>query len=256
MGGENPGGSRKAFERGNVAENESPMTTNSPLANQTGDGVHRVKLWAQLNRHISSEKRLTKFFPKGTDVEQEGESDIEIHAIVSGWAIRHKTVRNKDRQIIDFLMRGDLIGLQSDILEAAPSSVSALTDLVLYTFDKADADNIYANGSRLSRTINMYIARDRQRMEDKIVDLAKRTAEERAASLIVDLYERAEALGSPRSGRMLFPITQHHIADAIGLSLIHTNRVLKKMQRDGLFVLEGRQLLLLDRERMTRLARG
>ncbi len=76
-------------------------------------------------------------------------------------------------------------------------------------------------------------------MEEQLLSLGQRTAVERVAALILDLYGRAEARDMVRGDGMPFPLTQQHIADALGNSLVHANRTLKRLQRDGLFPDQG-----------------
>jgi CRP/FNR family transcriptional regulator, anaerobic regulatory protein len=68
-----------------------------------------------------------------------------------------------------------------------------------------------------------------------VLGVGRRTAEERIAALIVKLYKRANALGLVTDGTFAFPLTQQHIADALGLSLVHTNKTLARLRRLGMF---------------------
>ncbi len=66
------------------------------------------------------------------------------------------------------------------------------------------------------------------------------------ASLILDIHNRAEAWDMKPGGSIAFPVTQQHIADALGISLVHANRTLKHLQRDGLIRIKSRRLQMLD----------
>jgi CRP-like cAMP-binding protein len=82
------------------------------------------------------------------------------------------------------------------------------------------------------------------------LNLGQRSAYERLAHLLVELYVRLEAVHRAHNGRCDFPLTQNDLADATGLTAVHVNRTLQELRRDGLIELERKQLQILDLERM------
>ena len=95
-------------------------------------------------------------------------------------------------------------------------------------------------------------------MDDNLLSIGRRSAEERVATALVLLYKRAAALrgqGDADGGAGVpFPLTQQHLADALGLSLAHTNKTLRKLARRGLFAVRDGRLTLLDPKALARLA--
>lgn len=92
-------------------------------------------------------------------------------------------------------------------------------------------------------------------VDDTLLSVGRRSAEERIASMLILLFKRAGALQADAgSGGVVFPLTQQHIADALGLSLVHTNKTLRKLERRGLHRIADGRLYLRDVKAMARLA--
>ncbi len=91
------------------------------------------------------------------------------------------------------------------------------------------------------------------RLLDHVVRLGRQTAYERVAHLLLELYERARLLGDADGGRFSLPLTQEVLADALGLSVVHVNRVLQQLRRDGYVELRTGQARLLNLSALTRL---
>jgi CRP-like cAMP-binding protein len=83
-------------------------------------------------------------------------------------------------------------------------------------------------------------------VDDSLVTSGRRNAAERVAMLLMHLYRRAERVGMVRDGWVEFPFNQQHIADALGLSLVHTNKTLRRLQRMGLHKIDGGWLRILE----------
>ena len=110
--------------------------------------------------------------------------------------------------------------------------------------------------------ITWLTAHEESLVDDNLLSIGRRSAEERVATLLILLYKRAAALhgvGEPAAQQgvlpsVKFPPTQQHLADALGLSLAHTNKTLQKLQRRGLYRIEDGRLQLLDPKALARLA--
>ena len=76
-------------------------------------------------------------------------------------------------------------------------------------------------------------------MGDQITRLGRRTAYERFGNLLLELYHRLHVVGLARDGRFALPLTQEMLADALGLSVVHVNRTVQQMRRDGLLELRA-----------------
>jgi CRP-like cAMP-binding protein len=99
---------------------------------------------------------------------------------------------------------------------------------------------------KLGYDITWLAAREEKMVDDNLVTTGRRNAGERVAMLLMHLYRRAERVGMVRDGWVEFPFNQQHIADALGLSLVHTNKTLRRLQRQGLHKLDAGWLRILE----------
>jgi len=192
-------------------------------------------------------------FRHGTRTARAGESVIEEHkrspwvfTLYSGWAFRYKTLSDGRRQILFFLLPGDFIGLQDEFAEGQTHGVEAATDITLCVFERDRLWDLFHVQPRLGYDITWLAAREEKMLDDNLVTAGRRNALERVAMLLMHLYRRAERIGMFRDGGVPFPFNQQHIADALGLSLVHTNRTLRRLQGLGLHRIEDGLLRILE----------
>ena len=182
----------------------------------------------------------------GTDIIHAGQDDAELFTLFSGWAFRYKSLEDGRRQILNFILPGDLIGLQAALLAAAEHSVEALTDVEVCVFSRKRIWTIFENKPQLAYNISWLGARDEGFLDDNLTSVGQRTARERIAALVLGLYRRADHLGLVRDNSFLFPLSRQQIADALGLSLVHTIKTWSTLRKAGLFAFKGGQLTLLN----------
>jgi CRP-like cAMP-binding protein len=97
-------------------------------------------------------------------------------------------------------------------------------------------------------------SREESYVDENLTSAGRRTASERTAALILMLYKRAKALGLVSNETFAFPLTQQHIADALGLSLVHTNKTLSRLRRLGMFTRTNGSLTMLNPRVLERMA--
>jgi CRP-like cAMP-binding protein len=190
----------------------------------------------------------------GTTIIAEGSQSAHLYTVLSGWGFRYKLLDDGRRQILNFLLPGDLVGIQGPLMGEMEHSVEALTGMLLCVFERARLWDLYQKQPGLAFDVTWLAAREEQVLDEHLLSIGQRTAEERAAYLLLFLFARAEARGMTHGKRILFPFTQPHIADALGLSLVHTNRVLNRLARQKLISLSKRELEIVNRDRLARLA--
>ncbi len=191
-------------------------------------------------------------------IAERGDSE-GLYTLLRGWAIRFKTLGDGRRQILAFLLPGDFIGLQQKLDDAANHGVQALTDLHLCRFARGAVWSLHRELPSLGYAITWLAARENALLDDNLLSVGRRTALEGVAALLLTLHERALP-HDPEAAEhgLFFPLTQQHIADAMGLSLVHTHRVLRQLRQRGLVRLEPGprpRLHLPDRPALARLAR-
>lgn len=191
----------------------------------------------------------------GQPVLREGACTGELYTLLSGWAFRYRTLSDGRRQIFNFLLPGDFIGLQDQLGQASPHGVEALTDSELCVFPLKQLWDLYSRFPSLGFDVTWLCAHEELIVDENLLTVGRRSAFERIAMLLIHLYKRAESIGlADRDRAVPFPLTQQHIADALGLSLVHTNKTMKRLQADGLYTLRGGRLTLTRPQAMAALA--
>lgn len=185
----------------------------------------------------------------------EGQTDAPLYTLLSGWAFRFKTLSDGRRQILNFLLAGDFIGVQQKMGDAAAHGVMTLSDAVLCVFQRDALWELHRQSPTMGFNVTWLTAHEESLVDDTLLSVGRRSAEERIATLLILLFKRAAALQSDAgAGGVPFPLTQQHIADGLGLSLVHTNKTLRKLERRGLHRVEGGLLFLRDARALARLA--
>jgi CRP/FNR family transcriptional regulator len=182
----------------------------------------------------------------GRQIIAEHKSSTRLFTLYRGWAFRYKTLSDGRRQILNFLVPGDFIGLQEEFADGATPGVEALTNVSLCVFPRDGLWQIFRDDPQLGYDVTWLAAREENLLDEGLLTVGRRTATERIAMLLVHLYRRAERVGLAQDGSIAFPFNQQHIADALGLSLVHTNKTLRRLSRLGLHSVEDGRLVMHD----------
>lgn len=184
----------------------------------------------------------------------EGSTPSRVLLIEEGWAIRYKTLADGRRQILDFLLPGDMVGLFAILFDQTEYGVQALTPL---TVSSTSAKRMIAElnqSTQFAVTLNWLAGSVEQRMDEQLLRVGRRTAEERMAHLFVELHRRLKRSGRRDTAARRLPITQKVIADHLGMSQVHTNRTFRSLVRRGTVALRDGEILLLDPCELIRLS--
>src|SRR6202167_5003636 len=184
---------------------------------------------------INEIKRDHMVVPAGAEIIGAGDDSAELYTLYAGWAFRFKTLPDRRRQILNFLLPGDLLGLQASMFDAALYGIEALTEVQLCVLPRRKVWALFGDMPGLAFDVTWLGSREEGIVDENLTSVGRRTATERVAALIVSLYKRAKALGLVADETFAFPLTQQHIADALGLSLVHTNKTLARLRRMGMF---------------------
>jgi CRP-like cAMP-binding protein len=193
---------------------------------------------------INQIKREHLVVAAGREIIRVGDNAPELYTLYSGWAFRFKKLPDGRRQILNFLLPGDLLGLQAAMFDAALHSIEALTEAQLCVLPRRKVWALFGEMPALAFDVVWLGSREESIVDENLTSAGRRTASERVAALIVALYKRARALGLVAEQTFAFPLTQQHIADALGLSLVHTNKTLARLRRMGMFTRSNHMLTL------------
>ncbi|MEP7156297.1 MAG: Crp/Fnr family transcriptional regulator [Betaproteobacteria bacterium] len=182
---------------------------------------------------IQQFKTRSVMLPQGATIIAEGSASEDLYTLFSGWACRFKTLADGRRQILNFLLPGDFIGLQEKMAETSPDGVEAITAVSLCRFDRNGLWDLYRNHPGLGYDITWITATQKMVLDENLMSVGRRSALERVATLLVQIFKRLKSLGHARGNTIDFPLNQQHIADALGLSLVHTNKTLRRLSQLG-----------------------
>lgn len=204
---------------------------------------------------ITAAKAGQRLCSAGATILAEDQATTRVYVLLAGWAFRFKTLGDGRRQILNFLLPGDLLGLQGELLANLPHGVEALTGVNLCAFSTDAVPGFFRDHPDIALDITWLAAHEERLVDDAVLTVGRRTATERVAALLVHLFKRAASAGLVEEGSIRFPLTQLHIADALGLSVVHTNRVLQRLRKGGFIRLEGQRLAIGDLRAMQRVGR-
>lgn len=166
---------------------------------------------------------------KGSTVLVEGNHSAHLYTVLSGWGFRYKLLPDGRRQILNYMMPGDMIGLQGSLLGEMQHSVEALSPMLLCVFERENLFELYRKHPGLAYDITWIASREERMLDENLLSLGRRTALERAAYLLAFIYSRSKSVGLNEGRSAEIPISQQHIADTLGLSIVHTNKTIRKL---------------------------
>jgi CRP-like cAMP-binding protein len=190
----------------------------------------------------------------GTNILLQGTNSAHLYTILSGWAFRYKSLPDGRRQILNYALPSDFLGLQGSINDEMQHSVEALTDMLLCVFPREKLWTLYTDFPTLAFDVTWLAAREEQILDEQLLNVGRRTALERVAYLLFALFQRAEEIGLAKNNSIQFPFMQQHIADTLGLSLVHTNKTLQRLLATKVVRWKERRFELLDREGLAEVA--
>ena len=183
---------------------------------------------------------------QGGELVYEGQTGHKAYILQAGWACSFKLLPDGGRQIIRFPLPGDCVGLRSVLLRTSDHSFSALTDVVVSSVDTTNMLRVFNEFPRLGAAILWAASRDEAMVVEHLVSIGRRSAIERTAHFFLELAERLQLVGLASDKAFDCPLNQYVLADTLGLSAIHVNRVLRQLRERKLLTLRDRKVQILD----------
>ena len=169
-------------------------------------------------------------FGAGTELTRDGEPYWSVFVLLEGWGYRAITLSTGRRQILSFVLPGDFVGFFSTARRTAVTTVTLQTSARVAQFPKSDLLSLYESHPRLASALSWHY----MILAEQVVRLGRRNAYQRTAHLLLELWQRLRIVGVINGDSFPFPFSQEDLADALGLSVVHTNRVLNQLRREGL----------------------
>jgi CRP-like cAMP-binding protein len=187
----------------------------------------------------------------GQDVIKEGEKPDDVHVVLDGFACRYKILPDGGRQIMAWLAPGDFCDLHVAILGEMDHNIGTLSDCRIASVPRRAIERITGEGGgHLNRALWWATLVDEGVLREWMVGMGRRAADKQIGHLFCELLFRLRLVGKADRAGYLFPVTQEQLADTVGMSPVHVNRVLQQLRAEGLISLERGVLTILDEARL------
>lgn len=192
-------------------------------------------------------QRRRTFVP-GRDLVQQGQSKQAAYILASGWVCSYKIQRDGTRQIVDFQIPGDFLGLRGLLLRTSDHSFEPVNEIQAAEVLAGDLLEAFANTPRLATAVLWAASRDEALVVEHLVGIGRRDADARMAHFLLEMGARLALVGIGGKEGYACPLTQYHLADALGLTAIHVNRVLRLLRERGLVTFRNGRVTFHDLE--------
>jgi CRP-like cAMP-binding protein len=188
------------------------------------------------------------------DLIRDGDRPGPVFVMIEGWACRYKVLPSGTRQVLAFLMPGDACDLHIGLLAQMDHGIQTITTARVATIERVHMDALMLARPAVARA--MYIAQlvDEGTMRAWITSMGRRTSIERVAHLMCELYIRARDISIVDEQSLSLPLSQVLLADALGMTSVHINRVLKELRLAGAMTLHRGSLEITDPDKLARIA--
>ncbi len=199
-------------------------------------------------------QKRRRTFVAGRDLVHQGQSDQAAYILMSGWACSYKILRDGQRQIVDFQVPGDFLGLRSVLLYLSDHSIEPVTDIEVTEVLVSDLIGAFSRTPRLAMAIFWAASRDEAMVVEHLVGIGRRDAAQRMTHFLLELGARLSLVGMGSKAGYACPLTQYLLADAIGLSAVHVNRVMRHLREKELLSFRDGFVTFIDYARLTEFA--
>jgi CRP-like cAMP-binding protein len=181
-----------------------------------------------------------------TDIVREGDASRVMRLFVEGWGARYRLLQDGRRQVLSFIVAGDLCEPRAFMMDTMDHSIAAVTPMAYVEFDKHDLEIAVRDFPGLNRALWRQMMLQATIQREWTVSLGCRTALERIAHLFCEMFHRLRAVGLGENSACSLPVSQIDIGDAMGLSYVHVNRTLQELRHRQLISLESKELRIND----------
>ncbi len=228
-------------ERVLLAKLERYMPEHSPLTEQ------ETRVLLRLQSAVRTIRR-------GNDVVVQGRKYNGVFILIDGFGLRYKVMADGRRQVFNVSLPGDLIGYPACFFDEALYSVTALTRVSACFITFADLAEVFRSFPRLAMALFWSTACETAMLGEHLADVGRRSAYERVAHFILEMSARLSAVGLGDETTFMTPLSQAKIADVVGLSAPHVNRMLRRLRDEGLIQMNGSRIRIIDRNALEALA--
>ncbi len=193
-------------------------------------------------------------YPADVDLVSEGMVPRSVLLVRTGMAVRYRVLPNGGRQIMTFLIPGDLCDMHVFLLKAMDHSIGTITPVSVTPISRDAIMGLFGHRPRISPALWWSSLQEEAMLRERIVSLGRRDARGRIAYLLCELLWRHAAVGLADGDAFSLPLTQTELGDTLGLTPVHVNRVLKEFRERRLISIKQRMINLIDLEGLQAIA--
>jgi CRP-like cAMP-binding protein len=227
------------------------LTPDSPLARKLGAYVALTDLELSVLQGFHQRRKI---FESGQELVHEGQLGHAAYILADGWVCSYKLLPRGERQIVDFQIPGDFLGLRSVLFRTSDHGIEAMTRIEVSEVMGGDLIDAFAKTPRLATAVLWAASRDEAMVVEHLVDIGRRSATERTAHFLLELGSRLKLVGLASDQGYSCPLSQYLLADALGLSSVHLNRVLRQLREQGLMTFRNGEVIFDDLQRLIEIA--
>lgn len=179
-----------------------------------------------------------------------GEPPQEVFSLLNGWAYRFMLLSDGRRQILAYYLPGNFVTLEAMHMQRLHFSVQALTDVQLCVFDVGQFKSFVSERAGLSQEVERMCVQRTIVTDHLVMDLGRRTAQEKLARMLMEIYVRLARRNLVANGSFTWPLRQEHVADTLGLTPVHVSRTFGALKREGLVEVNGQTITVIDESRL------
>jgi CRP-like cAMP-binding protein len=189
-----------------------------------------------------------------TDIVHEGQTGHRAYILQRGWAYSYKLLPNGGRQVVTFSVPGDFMGLRSVLLRTSDHSFASISDVEVSAIAVPRMIRVFNEFPRLGAAMLWAVSRDEAVTVEHLVGIGRRSAIERLAHFFLELGQRLQLVGLASETEFECPLNQYLLADSLGLTAIHVNRVLRQLRERGLITLKEQYVVIKNLKGLVKLA--
>lgn len=216
----------------------------------TGCFSDRLEKHARLSdverRALSELEENPRKVKRGSMIQRVNDTVTELYVLREGRMMSFVILPDGSRQILRVYFPGDFIGSASVIYKKAPESLVALSDAVICPFDKLALRRLLQEHPRVAALLFLLSNTERAALTDRLASLGRTSAKARVASFLLDIFDRLRVTDDSITDSFDLKLTQEEIGDAIGLTSVHVNRMVRQMEQEGLISRAQGRIRLID----------
>ncbi len=223
-----------------------------PLIEKLGRFVPLTEAEREALRNLSRNARTCQ---RGSDLIAEGDKPDSVFLLLEGWAYRYKHLANGSRQIMAYLIPGDLCDIRIFLFEQMDHSIGLLSDAKVVKIPAVEILELMDRFPRIERAMMWATLVDEATLREWLLNVGQRDALQRLAHLFCELCVRLRVVKMVDNHEtFVMPLTQAELADTTGMTTVHVNRSLQRLRREELIVLKDGTLTILDFKRLAEMS--